>query len=156
MNEQASLPLPGPRVSRVTIGRLYNLGNYEHVRLEVSVDMPPGSSPASVLGDLDALMAGMNPKAPHSDYAVGRAIYAMSKPAPKLEDFPVDDPDADPWDATRVQKLANALNEREDHARVIAETEQWRKARDAALRRFDELGGTARHGGAGYDNGSDA
>lgn len=154
MNEQSTLPLTGPRVSRITIGRLYSLGNYEHVRYEVAVELPPGASPASVIGDLDTLMAGMNPKTPHSDYAVGRAIHAMSKPAPKLEDFPADPPDDDPWNATRAQKLAQALEEREEHAHVISETEQWRKARATALRRFDELGGTARHGG-GYSDDSD-
>ena len=47
MNDgQQDLPLPGPRISRIGIGRLHNLGNYEHVRYEVTVELPPGTSPA--------------------------------------------------------------------------------------------------------------
>jgi hypothetical protein len=151
MNEQSSLPLPGPRVSRVTIGRLYSLGNYEHVRYEVSVELPPGASPASVIGDLDTLMAGMSPKAPHSDYAVGRAILELSKPEPTLEMFgPIDD--ADPFGDSPEKQLQRALRERQEARQTITEQEQWRKTRETALRRFDELGGTARHGGGYRDD----
>jgi hypothetical protein len=51
--DQLSLALPGPRVSRVTIGRLHNLGNYEHIRYEVTVELPPGTAPASVVRELE-------------------------------------------------------------------------------------------------------
>lgn len=157
MNEQSPLPLPGPRVSRVTIGRLYSLGNYEHVRYEVSVDLPPGASPASVIGDLDTLMAGMSPKAPHSDYAVGRAIHTVSKPEPTLADMQAEgngNDDDFQFGRSPEDQLRDALREREQARKVITEQEQWRKTRETALRRFDELGGTARHGGGYSDDAS--
>ena len=44
---------PQSRVSKITVGRLHNLGNYEHVRYEVTVELPPGTAPASVVRDLE-------------------------------------------------------------------------------------------------------
>jgi hypothetical protein len=32
-----------PRVVRVGIGRLYNLGNYEHIRYDLTIEIPEGS-----------------------------------------------------------------------------------------------------------------
>lgn len=75
MNEpqQQTLDLPGPRISRITIGRLHNLGNYEHVRYEVTVDLPPGTSPASVLHSTEQMLNGLEPRPPHSVSEVYRA-----------------------------------------------------------------------------------
>lgn len=118
---------------------------------EVDVELPPGTSPASVIGDLDELMSGMNPKKPHSDYAVGRAIHALSKPEPTIADFQAPNTDDDPFGDTPERKLAGALRAREEACQTITEQERWRKDREAALKRFDELGGTHRIGG-GYSD----
>lgn len=51
-----------PRVSRITIGRLYNLGNYEHIRYEIAADIPDGEDAANVIVNLESILGALNPK----------------------------------------------------------------------------------------------
>lgn len=50
------------KVSRISIGRVYNLGNYEHVRYELTVDVPPEASAASAVIALERIIAGLKPE----------------------------------------------------------------------------------------------
>ena len=49
-------------VTKITIGRLYNLGSYEHVRYELTAEIPAGESPATALIGLERILEGLNPK----------------------------------------------------------------------------------------------
>lgn len=49
------------RVSRVSVGRVYNLGNYEHVRYEITVDIPGGESATRAIIGVERILAGMKP-----------------------------------------------------------------------------------------------
>lgn len=51
-------------ITKITIGRLYNLGNYEHVRYELTADIPAGESPATCLIGMEKLLAALNPARP--------------------------------------------------------------------------------------------
>lgn len=53
---------PKPRVTKITIGRLYNLGSYEHIRYEVTVDVPLGTSAGKTMIALERLMNGLAPE----------------------------------------------------------------------------------------------
>lgn len=139
---QDVLPLQGPRITRITMARLHNLGNYEHVRYEVTVDLPAGTSPASVARDLEDTLNALEPKCPVSDWDLGNAIKLLSGPEPTLQ--PKCDDDDDTFTSPE-QALRRAQADRERARLHIARHEAWRRARDVALRRFDELGGTARH-----------
>ena len=33
------------KITKITVGRLHNLGNYEHVRYELTVEVPEGQKP---------------------------------------------------------------------------------------------------------------
>jgi hypothetical protein len=134
--DQQNLPLAGPRVSRISIGRLHNLGNYEHVRYEVTVELPPGTSPASVARELTEILDGLEPRAPYSASEVRLALVRQRVPAPKLADF-----GDDHWQ-TPAERLAAAQRERDRADQVLTRYAEWQKARDAALARFDHLGGT--------------
>jgi hypothetical protein len=46
--ERIDAPLPGQRITRLTVGRTYNLGNYESLRIELSWDLAGQDSPANV------------------------------------------------------------------------------------------------------------
>lgn len=111
---------PGPRISRVTIGRLHNLGNYEHVRYEVTVELPAGTSPASVIHELETTLNELQPKSPISDWELRTALEDLKRQGVEPED-----------DRTRERA-------RERLARYDA----WRKQRDEALRRFNQFGGS--------------
>lgn len=140
-DKQQAFDLPGPRISRITIGRLHNLGNYEHVRYEVTVDLPPGTSPASVLHATEHMLNALEPKGPYSAYEVLNAQRELAKPAPKLADF-VDG--RDHYD-TPDKRLESANKDRERALQIVNRHNEWRQRRDAAHRRFDELGGIALH-----------
>ena len=83
--EQQALNLPGPRISRITLGRLHNLGNYEHVRYEVTVELPPGTSPASVARELEDTLNALEPRQPVSDWDLRQAVKTLALPEPVLE-----------------------------------------------------------------------
>lgn len=136
--EQQALPLPGPRISRITLARLHNLGNYEHVRYEVTVELPPGTSPASVARELEDTLNALEPKQPVSDWDLRQALLLLAKPAPTLQQLETDD---DPFDNPE-QVLRRAQADRERARLHLERHEAWRKSRDAALSRFDALGGT--------------
>lgn len=74
-----------PTITRATIGRLHNLGNYEHVRYEVTVEIPPGNHAGAVIQQLVWLLDNLEPKDPVSDYDLERAKRALDKP---VEEWP--------------------------------------------------------------------
>ena len=49
------------RISRITVGRVYNLGNYEHVRYELCVDVPDGQSASTAIVGIERIIEGLRP-----------------------------------------------------------------------------------------------
>lgn len=145
--EQQLIPLPGPRISRVTIARLHNLGNFEHIRYEVTVELPPGTSPSSVFKELDALLTDVEPKRPVSNYELREALKTVSGPEPTLADIKAVMNGAyeeDPFDSvTPEQALQRKLAERERARRALKRHDEWMAGREAAMARLDALGGAA-------------
>lgn len=136
--EQQALNLPGPRISRITLARLHNLGNYEHVRYEVTVELPPGTSPASVARELEDTLNALEPKQPVSDWDLRQSVKLLAAPEPTLQPQDDDDPFMDPAQALRREQA-----DRERARLQIRRYEDWLKSRDAAMRRFDALGGSS-------------
>lgn len=118
----ADLPLifdKGPRITRLTIARLHNRGNYEHSRYEVTVDIPPGVDPGSVFREVEGTLAALKPNSPVNYYELQRSIKAMQ------------DPKTDPcFESNRGL-----------HETRIREYDEWSKRRDAALQRFSAMNG---------------
>jgi hypothetical protein len=112
------------KVSKITIGRLFNLGNYEHVRYEVSVDVPEGDSAKDALVGLKRAIESLNPKPPHDSWAIQRAREILAKPASALPQ--------------------HEISEIERHKRVISEFEAWQTAQKKSLDYFDDIGGAAK------------
>lgn len=48
-------------ITKITIGRLYNLGNYEHVRYELTIEVPDGASAANAVVGMEKILAGLKP-----------------------------------------------------------------------------------------------
>ncbi len=55
---------PKARITRITIGRLYNLGSYEHVRYELTVEIPENGLVSETFQGLERLFVALNPRAP--------------------------------------------------------------------------------------------
>jgi len=49
------------KVRTITLGRLYNLGNYEHIRYEIAVDLDPAEDPSEMLIGLSRIMESLKP-----------------------------------------------------------------------------------------------
>lgn len=49
-------------ITKITIGRLYNLGSYEHVRYELTAEVPDGESAATALLGLERIITALSPK----------------------------------------------------------------------------------------------
>lgn len=119
---------PKTRVTKITIGRLYNLGNYEHVRYELTVEIPEGRSAAAALTNTLKVLAGCKPvKLTYSEQAVRHLAKA---PEPKLSDPPT-------------------AEERHTHAKwqearkLEIKMEAALKSRAGALELLDAMGGTS-------------
>jgi hypothetical protein len=52
------------RIAKFTVGRLYNLGSYEHVRYELTIEVPEGESATKAFQGVERLFVALNPKAP--------------------------------------------------------------------------------------------
>lgn len=123
-------------VSKITIGRLFNLGNYEHVRYELTVEVPQGESAATAVIGMENILAGLNPKKPrgvHSDTEIEsleeELIHIRS-----LEDSDINN--------RYGQSKAVALGSREKRlARIKSITARWKEVQEKARRLFDDLGG---------------
>lgn len=50
------------QIQKITIGRLFNLGSYEHVRYEISVDVPQGESARDALLGLEKILSSLAPE----------------------------------------------------------------------------------------------
>jgi hypothetical protein len=50
------------QISKITVARLYNLGSYEHVRYELTVDVLDGESAAVALIGVERIMEALNPR----------------------------------------------------------------------------------------------
>ena len=53
-------------VTSITVTRLFNLGNYEHVRYGVAVEIQPGESAAETLAGLENVINALDPKRPQN------------------------------------------------------------------------------------------
>lgn len=120
--------LAAPRITHVESARLHNLGNYEHVRYQIMVELPLGASPASVVGELEQVLADLEPKCPWSTWALAHAQRLVQQ--------------VDPDEGASAEDHAR----RRDAARdKLARYAEWKKQRDAALAKLDQFGGLAVH-----------
>lgn len=109
-------------VSRITIARLHNCGNYEHVRYEIAVDVAPDGNPAAVLQELESILNDLKPTKTEFDYELRNARAKMALPASELTDI----------------DFRNMALYRERVRKADEETAN----REAAMRKLNELGGS--------------
>lgn len=110
---------PQPQVTEICIGRLYNLGNFEHIRYEVRVSVPDTSDPNEVLRNLVDAIDSLQPKPPYSDWAIANARK-----------------DAADQDVTVARQEAAR--------KIVKEYDAWLSAKEEAGKKFSNLGGTAK------------
>lgn len=108
------------RVSHIGLSRLFNLGNYENIKFDVSVEVPEGQSAALAMSTLLKIMQKLRPV--KLSWEVQRAQKLLNTPETELEEV----------DRETLEQ-AKALVE-EHNAKV--------RERKEALRKLDTLGGS--------------
>lgn len=109
------------RITSISVFRLYNLGNYQNVKYDLSAEVPEGVSASKTLIELCNIVAKLRPLVVPSD--VRRYEETAKKPVGERSAYEKENLDS--WMATFAK-----------HQNEIAE-------RKAAVIRLDELGGSA-------------
>lgn len=130
-------------VSKITVSRLYNLGNYEHVRYELTAEVPQGESPATAIIGLEKILAGLSPKtSTHSRAELARVRKSLEAKRAELREIGEERfrREYGGFEGTAEEYLARceaSLKENE------ASRDAW-EARSAKARKLlDDLGGAA-------------
>ena len=68
------------KVFSITVGRVYNLGNYENMRYELTIELREGEHPGPVIAHLELVFKALNPKSPVSSYSLEQAFKLLGIP----------------------------------------------------------------------------
>lgn len=128
-------------ITKITIGRLYNLGNYEHIRYELSVEIKEGESATTAMKGAESIIEALKPLdrcGIKSESEIDRA----RKEVEEMSKMPVAE-----WErryghcvgtpSEVMQRYTLALKEEED------KREEARHRASEARELLDDLGGAA-------------
>lgn len=106
---------PTTRVSRIQIQRLHNLGNYESIRYEVTVDVAPGDNAATILSNLETALEDIQCECDVSKSRYEMYLLRMSEPTDK---------NGEPW---TEREISNAKEGIAKYEAVLARREAARE-----------------------------
>lgn len=119
-----------PRITRLTVGRLFNLGHYEHVRYEIAVEVPECADPVKAMSDLCSTLESLNPKPPHDKVSIDQAKNFLK------------DPTAPSWIGEDEAKQDYIQKEIQNAQETISEMETWKDRRRHAMAAWAKAGGS--------------
>lgn len=133
---------PNMRIAKITIGRLYNLGSYEHVRYELTAEVPEGDSPSTAILGMEKILAALSPQtSTHSRGELDRELNHLLEMRNRL---------ALPEDEFRqhyghfVGTPAEYYKRcEESHADNVRKRDAWEARSDKARKLLEDLGGAA-------------
>lgn len=109
------------RVTRLTVARLYNLGSYEHIRYEITSDIPRGGSAQQTLMDTLRIIGLLRPLKKPYDLDAHREL--LKKDASELSEY----------DKAHIS----------EHASQVGEYDRKVQQRKEALAMLDDVGGVS-------------
>lgn len=125
---------PKTKITRLTVGRLYNLGNYEHVRYELTVDIGEGRSAALALRNIMRVLKAANPKSPVASYDLESARKKLEDPQSWHKNV------ADPKERKKlIKEMVRSAKE------LVRSWDAWVARRKAAERLLDDIGASKVH-----------
>jgi hypothetical protein len=130
------------KITTIKIARLHNLGNYEHVRYELSAEIGPSESATQCVIGLENILNDLDPKPPadvksSSELSQGKLRLERITSLPPEEfdtEFGFDRGDRDDYIKRLEEDMANAIQKRLE----------WEKRRETALQMLDNIGGTTK------------
>lgn len=131
-------------ITKITIGRLYNLGSYEHVRYELTAEVPQGESPATAIIGLEKILTALSPKThTHSRSELEREAHQIEEMrhllAGKGEEA-FRQRHGFSFVSTPEEYIARCA---ESHAKNVADRDKWERRSAKARILLDDLGGAA-------------
>lgn len=131
------------KVSKITIGRLFNLGSYEHVRYEMTVEVRDGESAASAIIGLEKVLEGLKPESQsctQSRQELARAKLRLVEMRSQLETLPEDEfrRKHGHFEGTPAEYVARCER---SHFEAVAKRDDWERISKSARRFFDDIGG---------------
>lgn len=112
--------MPDPRVTRLSVGRLCNLGNYEHIRYEVTVDIPEGADVKKTLVHIEWALNTLAKRCPVEGWRLVAAKNALVRPEEDLTDT-----DREHMD---------------DHKKIMGRYNEWAQEQDRARAMLNDFG----------------
>lgn len=131
------------RTTKITIGRLFNLGSYEHVRYELTVEIAEGDSAAKAILGMEKILEALNPKtSTHSRGELDREQHRIEEMRHLLagqgeEEFRRRH---NHFVGTPEEYIARC---KECHGKNVAARDAWEARSEKARQMFDDLGGAA-------------
>lgn len=134
--------MSNPRISKITVGRLFNLGSYEHVRYELTVEIPEGESAVSAITGMERLLEAMNPaklRACKSEMDLKRDEVRLQEEALMTDEE---------FRRRHGNSYVGTRSEYQERCRKSWQEEKERRAKIVAAQKnarqmFDDLGGAA-------------
>ncbi len=135
------------KITKITIGRLYNLGSYEHIRYELTVDVPEGESAATAVLGMERILTALNPSKSTKDKAeIDREKHRLeTMRALSDEDFRRQHYGFVGTKEEYLQRIQDGIDE------ATAKRLQWEARQGQARRLFDHLGGASKFRDAKLD-----
>ena len=128
-------------ITKITIGRLFNLGSYEHVRYELTVEVPEGESATDAVTGMEKILAGLAP-VKNLNIKSASELQRLAEEVEQMKTMPVVD-----WErryghcqgtaAEVIERYQKSLEEEAVKSQTVVE--RARRARKL----FDDLGGAA-------------
>lgn len=126
-----------PRVKSFRIARLYNVGSYEHVRVELEIDLGPADSARVAFAGAERILAMMDPK--NRLYTQTEILQDRNR-LQRMREMPHEEFERcyGGYAGTREEYLGRIeanINEHQAHL------DRWRMRQARARRLLDDLGG---------------
>lgn len=123
------------RITRIQIQRLHNLGNYESVRYEVTVDVGLNDDAGKVLATLETALNDLQAKSDCSEYSYKEALKVMSNPLNQWGD-----PHTEKDIARAREKIAEweAAKAKHEAARDLLSSLSYREEKRDAKENWDD------------------
>ncbi len=132
-------------ITKITIGRLYNLGSYEHVRYELTAEVKDGDSAKETITGMERILEALSPKtSTHSREELAREKHQVQEMHRRLSE---EGPDefrryyGHGFEGTPEEYIGRCEQSHEENVKRRA---AW-EARSARARELlDDLGGAAK------------
>ncbi len=119
-----------PRIKTISVARLHSLGNYEHVKVEITAEVPEGASAKATLFELAAVVERLKPV--RKPYNYDHALAVLNKVGEQLSE---------------AEKAS-----REEYLDIVRNYTTAKELQKAAIEKLDQLGGSTKKGGGRKDS----